>query len=75
METYSAELSAGQLLAPLATLNVARAGSDPSDVTDVAVKPTGLPDASFNVITQTPEACLLNACFKLSVGSLISCTT
>jgi hypothetical protein len=66
--TYSASASAGQLLAPRATLKVARAGSEPSDVTEVAVKPTGFPAESFRVMTQTPEACLLKAAFRASVG-------
>ena len=55
------------MLAPRATLNVASAGSDPSEVTEVAVNPTGEPSALFSVITQTPDACLLNACFRASV--------
>jgi len=35
---------------------VANAGSEPSDVTDVAVKPTGAPSTPFSVMTHTPEA-------------------
>lgn len=71
METYSAAARAGQLLAPLATLKVTSAGSEPSEVTEVAVKPTGLPSGSLRVITQTPDACLLKAAFRASVALLI----
>jgi hypothetical protein len=63
-------LNAGQLLAPLATLKVTRAGSEPREVTEVAVKPTGLPSELFSVITHTPEAWRLKDCLRASVVSV-----
>ena len=33
------------------------------------MKPTGEPDSSLRVITQTPDAWRLNACFRASVVS------
>jgi histidinol dehydrogenase len=64
--------NAGQEEAPLATLNVKRAGFDPSDVIEVAVNPIGLPSGSMVVIIATPEACRLKAAFSASLGSVFS---
>lgn len=50
-------------------LKVARGGVAPRDVIEVAVKPAGFPVASDIVITETPDACLLNADRRASVGS------
>lgn len=67
--TYFANESAGQEEAPRETLKVTRAGFEPRDVIDVAVKPTGFPLGSFVVITATPEAWRLKAAFKASLES------
>jgi len=56
MATNFAADSAGQVDEPRATLKLTSGGVAPSEVTEVAVKPTGLPCSSFNVITATPEA-------------------
>jgi hypothetical protein len=60
---------AGQEDAPRETLNVTRGGFEPSEVIEVAVKPTGFPWGSLAVITATPEAWRLKAAFRASVGS------
>ena len=67
--TYCAVEIAGQEDAPRETLKVTRAGFDPSEVIEVAVKPTGFPDASLVVITATPEAWRLKAAFRASLES------
>lgn len=41
-------------------------GLDPSEVTEVAVKPIGSPDSVTEVMIATPEACLRNAAFSAS---------
>lgn len=43
-----------------------RGGFDPSEVTEVAVKPIGSPDSFVEVITATPEACLRKVAFSAS---------
>jgi hypothetical protein len=48
---------------------VTRGGFEPSEVMDVAVKPTGFPEASFVVMTATPEAWRLKAAFRASLES------
>ena len=48
-------------------MKVTSAGFDPSEVIEVAVKPTGFPDASFVVITATPEAWRLKADLRTSL--------
>jgi hypothetical protein len=58
------------VLEPLATLKLARAGFEPSDVIDVAVKPTGFPFSPVIVITETPEACRRKMAFRASDGWL-----
>ena len=68
MATYSTFSRIGQVLEPRDTLKLARGGLAPREVIDVAVKPAGLPLESFIVITDTPEACLLNADRSASVG-------
>lgn len=60
----------GQTEEPLDTLKVTRAGLDPSEVIEVAVKPTGDPSSAVAVITATPEACLLKAALSAVLGSL-----
>jgi hypothetical protein len=50
-------------------LKVTNAGFEPSEVIEVAVKPTGSPDSDLVVITATPEAWRLKAAFKASEGS------
>lgn len=60
---------AGQVEDPLETLKVTRAGFEPSEVIEVAVKPTGLPVLSLAVITATPEAWRLNAALRASLAS------
>jgi hypothetical protein len=64
-----AELSGPHEAEPLATLKLARAGVEPSDVIEVAVKPTGFRFSPFIVITDTPDACLRNTAFIASDGS------
>lgn len=71
MATQVALQSAGQVEEPLATLKLANGGLAPSEVTDVAVKPTGLASESNIVITATPEAWFLNVFFRASTGSAI----
>ena len=41
-------------------------GLDPSDVTEVAVKPIGLPSLSWEVMIATPDACIRKAVFSAS---------
>lgn len=41
-------------------------GLEPSEVTEVAVKPMGAPDSVEAVTTTTPEACLLNVALSAS---------
>jgi hypothetical protein len=60
---------AGQEEEPCETLKVTIAGLAPSDVIEVAVKPTGSPVSDFVVITATPEAWRRKAVFKDSEGS------
>jgi len=48
---------------------VTSAGFEPSEVIEVAVKPTGSPVSDLVVITATPEAWRLKAAFKASEGS------
>lgn len=60
--------SARQLDAPRETLKVTRAGFEPSEVMEVAVKPTGLFSGSTVVITAMPEACLLKAALRASLA-------
>jgi hypothetical protein len=60
---------AGQEDEPWETLKVTNAGLDPSEVIDVAVKPTGSPVSDLVVITATPEAWRRKAAFKASEGS------
>lgn len=62
----------GQVDEPLETLKVTKGGFDPSEVIEVAVKPTGVPSLDVAVITATPEACLRNAAFRASLGSLFN---
>ena len=50
-------------------LKVARGGLAPREVIEVAVKPAGFPLRSVSVITDTPEACLLNTARSASVDS------
>ena len=66
------ELSPGQELEPLATLKVKSAGLEPSDVIEVAVKPSGVPFGFNAVITATPEAWRLNAFLSASDASRFS---
>ena len=56
------------MLEPLATLKLASGGFAPSEVIEVAVKPAGFPAESVMVITETPDACRLNADLNASVG-------
>lgn len=51
---------------PWAMLNETRGGFDPREVTDVAVNPIGAPESVVEVITVTPEACLLKVAFRAS---------
>ena len=67
--TYCAEDNAGQEDAPRETLKVTRAGLEPNEVMEVAVKPTGFPELSFVVITATPEAWRLKAALRASLAS------
>jgi hypothetical protein len=67
--TYFAVDSAGHEDAPRETLKVTRAGLEPSEVMEVAVKPTGFPELSLVVIIATPEACRLKAAFRASLAS------
>lgn len=41
-------------------------GFDPSEVTDVAVKPIGWPASSCEVMMATPDACIRKAVFSAS---------
>ena len=50
-------------------MKVTSAGFEPSEVIDVAVKPTGAPSGDLVVMTATPEACLLKAAFRASLAS------
>jgi hypothetical protein len=61
--------NAGQEEEPCETLKVTNAGLEPSEVIDVAVKPTGSPVSDLVVITATPEAWRRKAAFKASEGS------
>jgi hypothetical protein len=56
------------VLEPLATLKLARAGFEPRDVIEVAVKPTGFPFSPVIVITETPDACRRKTAFRASDG-------
>ena len=67
--TYFAVEIAGQEDELWETLKVTSAGFDPSEVIEVAVKPTGFPDASLVVITATPEAWRLKATLRASPES------
>ena len=67
--TYFAVEIAGQEDDPWETLKVTSAGFEPSEVMEVAVKPTGFPAASLAVITATPEAWRLKAALRASLGS------
>jgi hypothetical protein len=58
------------VLDPLATLKLASAGFDPSDVIEVAVKPTGFRFSPVIVITETPDACLRKTALRASDGWL-----
>ena len=66
---YLAVEIAGQEDEPWETLKVTSAGFDPSEVIEVAVKPTGLPEGSLVVITATPEAWRLKAALRASLES------
>ena len=70
MATCFALLSADQVLEPVEMLKVASGGLAPSEVIEVAVKPAGFPLWSVRVITDTPEACLLNTARSASVDSV-----
>jgi len=67
--TYFAVEIAGQEEAPRDTLKVTRAGLEPSELMEVAVKPTGFPEPSLVVITATPEAWRLKAALRASLAS------
>jgi hypothetical protein len=68
MATYFAAQSGAHELEPLATLKLASGGFDPSEVIEVAVKPTGLSSSSLIVIIETPEAWRLNTALSASTG-------
>jgi hypothetical protein len=53
---------------PRATLNETSGGVAPSEVTDVAVKPTGVPSGLAKVKIETPEACSRKLAFRASTG-------
>jgi hypothetical protein len=69
MATWVAVFSGPHEEEPLATLKLARAGFEPSEVIEVAVKPTGLRSSPVIVITETPDACLRKTAFRASDGS------
>jgi len=48
-----------------------RAGAAPSEVIEVAVKPTGLPSGAEQVMTATPEACRRKVASRASVGDWV----
>jgi hypothetical protein len=62
----------GQAEDPLETLKVTSGGFDPSEVIEVAVKPTGEPSEAVAVITATPDACLRKAAFRASEASVFT---
>lgn len=66
--TYSAFERLGHDEEPRATLNETSGGVAPSEVTDVAVKPTGVPSGLEKVKIETPEACSLKLAFRASTG-------
>jgi hypothetical protein len=49
-------------------LKVTKGGVAPREVTDVAVKPTGLPSGLAKVKIETPDACSLKLAFRASTG-------
>ena len=60
----------GQEDEPRETLKVTRGGFEPREAIEVAVNPTGDPSLAVAVMTATPEACLLKAAFRVSLGLL-----